>query len=76
MTKGYAAYLYKNGGIATGGGHLGLMVMSEKHVDRCPPGWIFIPKEDTSVQEIQECLDLLGQGRKAWPTKPDGGSPK
>lgn len=62
----YAEYLSINGGMATTGGHLGVMVGTE--IAACPRGWIFVPL-GSSVETVEEALAASKAGRKAWPKR-------
>jgi hypothetical protein len=67
MSRSYANYLYRVGGLATGGQGLGLMVAPLASLPRCPPGWIFLQHGVATVDEIDAALVQLRDGRKAWP---------
>lgn len=66
--SGYAAYLAENGGFATCGEHLGVMVADESNIVRCPMGWVFVSMP-TTAEFVQKALDHARQGRAKWPTK-------
>jgi hypothetical protein len=63
------------GGMATCGGHLGVMVSTVENISRCPPGWAFVDVND-SAEVVQEAIDFIYRGRKGWPAKEDGSQPQ
>lgn len=65
----YAQYLASNGGMASCGEHLGVMVTPRENINRVPNGWVFIPLEEATTEVVQEALDFTKQGRAAWPEK-------
>lgn len=70
----YAQYLADNGGMASCGNGLGVMVTPWKNVKHVPSGWVFIPLERATAKNVQEALDLARGGRKHWPEKVDYGA--
>lgn len=63
----YAEHLARNGGLATCGNHLGVMVGPEPA--RCPAGWVFVPQAEATPEIVQEALNTASRGRKDWPEK-------
>ncbi len=70
----YAEYLALNGGMASCGEGLGVMVTPWKNVKYVPSGWVFIPLERASAKNVREALDISRRGRKHWPEKVDHGT--
>jgi len=64
----YYERFVKVGGQVNCGGHLGVFVALEKHINRCPPGWIFVPLETATVDTVKEAIVAAKRGRKDWPT--------
>ncbi|KKM73500.1 hypothetical protein LCGC14_1409960 [marine sediment metagenome] len=65
----YAEYLALNGGMASCGEGLGVMVDSDKWCRNVPAGWIGVSLEDATTEIVQEALEQAKNGRKHWPEK-------
>ncbi len=63
----YPEFLAKNGGLATTGNHLGVMVAPRNKARNCPPGWVFVPMETATPEIVREALDVSRKGRSDWP---------
>ncbi len=66
MSK-YVEHLAANGGMATCGEHLGVMVGTDEFA--CPAGWVFVPLEGATTQIVSEALAVAKKGRAGWPEK-------
>ena len=73
--KAYATMiLAKGGGMITTGQHLGVFVGQALNLHRCPPGWVFVDVETTTLDQVCEAIECASLGRKFWPknAKEDG----
>lgn len=65
----YAQHLALNGGMASCGEGLGVMVTPRKNMKLVPAGWVGVPLEEATTEIVQQALDCAKQGRSQWPEK-------
>jgi hypothetical protein len=64
----YASWIMScGGGLITTGNHLGVFVSRQENLDRCPPGWVFVDVETTTLDQLCEAIEVASRGRKLWP---------
>ncbi len=69
MNKFYLTHLLTHGGLINTGDCLGIMISSSQYIANCPPGWIFVDRMSTSLEELADIIVYSKHGRKNWPNK-------